>query len=232
MLRPEEAWNATVIRWSLSLSSHNRKECMSNRSKAQILVVDDDPNVRESLGMLLMSAGYDVATADNGVSAVSHLSKAIPDLIVTDLDMPHMSGVELISHVRNSHPSISIVAMSGDYRWRRGACQHHRRQVLPQRTASPPSVNHHRELDRDQSGASKCARRSRPPGLGFLEKGEKYAWNRLNCSAGFVSGGCSPNLESQPFLGLLPERRVGFAPRHRSYFVVAWQDLVAGCSNI
>ena len=88
---------------------------MSNRSKAQILVVDDDPNVRESLGMLLMSAGYDVATADNGVSAVSHLSKAIPDLIVTDLDMPHMSGVELISHVRNSHPSISIVAMSGDY---------------------------------------------------------------------------------------------------------------------
>ena len=89
---------------------------MSNRSKAQILVVDDDPNIRESLGMLLMSAGYEVATADNGVSAVSHLSRTIPDLIVTDLDMPHMSGVELISHVRDCHPSISIVAMSADYR--------------------------------------------------------------------------------------------------------------------
>jgi len=88
---------------------------MSNRSKAQILVVDDDPNVRESLGMLLLSAGYDVATADNGVSAVSHLNTAVPDLIVTDLNMPHMSGAELIAHVRDCYPSISIVAMSGEY---------------------------------------------------------------------------------------------------------------------
>jgi len=88
---------------------------MSSRSKAQILVVDDDPDVRESLGMLLMSAGYDVATADNGINAVSHLSRVIPDLIVTDLNMPHMSGVELISRVRSQHPSISIIAMSGDY---------------------------------------------------------------------------------------------------------------------
>lgn len=88
---------------------------MSNRSKAQILVVDDDPSIRESLGLLLMLAGYDVATADDGINAVSHLSRAIPDLIVTDLNMPHMSGVELIAHVRSYHPSISIVAMSGDY---------------------------------------------------------------------------------------------------------------------
>ena len=88
---------------------------MSNQSKAQILVVDDDPAVRESLRMLLVAAGYDVATADDAVSAVSHLSRAIPDLIVTDLNMPRMSGVELISHVRSRHPSISIVAMSGDF---------------------------------------------------------------------------------------------------------------------
>ncbi len=65
--------------------------------------------------MLLLSAGYDVATADNGVSAVSHLNTVVPDLIVTDLNMPHMSGVELIAHVRNCYPSISIVAMSGEY---------------------------------------------------------------------------------------------------------------------
>jgi len=67
---------------------------MSNRSKAQILVVDDDPRIRESLGMLLMFAGYDVATAENGVSALLHLNRVLPDLIVTDLSMPHMSGVE------------------------------------------------------------------------------------------------------------------------------------------
>ena len=51
---------------------------MSNRSKAQILVVDDDPGIRESLGMLLMSAGYDVATAENGVSAVVALEPSAP----------------------------------------------------------------------------------------------------------------------------------------------------------
>jgi CheY-like chemotaxis protein len=84
-------------------------------SKTQILVVDDDGSIRETLGMLLSSAGYDVATADNGINAVSHLSNSAPDLIVTDLNMPHMSGVELISHVRSRHPSVSIVAMSGSY---------------------------------------------------------------------------------------------------------------------
>jgi two-component system OmpR family response regulator len=88
---------------------------MSNRSKAQILVVDEDPRILESLGMLLMFAGYDVATAENGASASLHLKRVLPDLIVTDLNMPHMSGVELISHVRSSHPLVSIVAMSSDY---------------------------------------------------------------------------------------------------------------------
>ena len=65
--------------------------------------------------MLLVSVGYDVAMAENGVSAVSQLNRTVPDLIVTDLNMPQMSGIELISHVRSRYPSISIVAMSGDY---------------------------------------------------------------------------------------------------------------------
>jgi CheY-like chemotaxis protein len=88
---------------------------MRNGSKRQILVVDDEPSIRETLGMLLMSVGYDVAVADSGVSAVSQLNGSVPDLIVTDLNMPQMSGLELISHVRSRYPSVSIVAMSGDY---------------------------------------------------------------------------------------------------------------------
>ena len=88
---------------------------MSNRSKAQILLVDDDPGIRESLRMVVMTAGYGVATADHDFSALSHLNRVLPDLIVTDLSMSHMSGIELISHVRSSYPSVSIVAMSGEY---------------------------------------------------------------------------------------------------------------------
>lgn len=88
---------------------------MSDGEKAQILVVDDEPAVRETLGMLLESVGYGVVMAANGVSAVSQLSRAVPDLIVTDLNMPEMSGIELISHVRSRYPAMLIVAMSGDY---------------------------------------------------------------------------------------------------------------------
>jgi len=88
---------------------------MPNGSRPQILIVDDEPAIRTTLGSLLVSAGYDVTMADNGVSAVSQLTKTIPDLIVTDLNMPLMSGIELISHVRSRYPSISIIAMSGDY---------------------------------------------------------------------------------------------------------------------
>lgn len=88
---------------------------MPDSSKVQILLVDDDPGIRETLEILLMSAGYDVATVDNGVSAISHLNRTVPDLLVTDLNMPFMSGLELISHVRSRHPSVAIVAMSGNY---------------------------------------------------------------------------------------------------------------------
>jgi DNA-binding NtrC family response regulator len=88
---------------------------LSDGSKAQILVVDDDPCIRQALGLLLTFAGYDVAAADNGVSAISQLNTMVPDLLVTDLNMPLMSGVELISYVRSQHPSVPIVAMSGGY---------------------------------------------------------------------------------------------------------------------
>ena len=88
---------------------------MPNGTKPQILVVDDDPSIRESLGMLLTSVGYEVGMANNGMTAVSYLKGSVPDLIVSDLDMPEMSGMELISLVRTQYPLIPIVAMSGDY---------------------------------------------------------------------------------------------------------------------
>lgn len=88
---------------------------MPNGCKPQILVVDDEARIRECLGMLLVAFGYEVAEAENGVSALSQLNRVVPDLIVTDLNMPQMSGLELISHVRSRYPSISIVAMSGDF---------------------------------------------------------------------------------------------------------------------
>jgi CheY-like chemotaxis protein len=80
-----------------------------------VLVVEDDPKVRESVAMLLMSAGYDVSAAADGFEALLHLRGTVPDVIVSDLNMPQMSGYELLSIVRRRFPRIITVAMSGDY---------------------------------------------------------------------------------------------------------------------
>jgi CheY-like chemotaxis protein len=88
---------------------------MSIPSKHPILVVDDEPSIRDSLALLLLSAGYDVSTANDGFAALMQLKRALPDLIVSDLNMPQMSGHELLSVVRRRFPQIMTVAMSGDY---------------------------------------------------------------------------------------------------------------------
>ncbi len=89
---------------------------MANPSKRQVLVVDDDPSVRDSVARLLMSAGYDVPAAEDGLEALSQLNKAMPDIIVSDLNMPRMSGFDLLAVVRSCFPGIMTVAMSGAYR--------------------------------------------------------------------------------------------------------------------
>ena len=91
------------------------EEAMPNPAKCQILVVDDDQSVRESVAMSLMAAGYDVVGAEDGFRALSQLKTKLPDLILSDLDMPGMSGFELLSVVRRRFPQISTIAMSGAY---------------------------------------------------------------------------------------------------------------------
>ena len=88
---------------------------MAVPSKYEVLVVDDDPSVRETVATLLISAGYDVAVAKDGFEALLQLRKMLPDVIVSDLNMPQMSGYELLSVVRRRFPQIMTVAMSGDY---------------------------------------------------------------------------------------------------------------------
>lgn len=88
---------------------------MPNCSRYQILLVDDDDSVRNTLAMLLTSAGYDVAAASDGFEALLHLKRALPGLIISDLNMPRMSGFEFLSVVRRRFPGILVIAMSGAY---------------------------------------------------------------------------------------------------------------------
>lgn len=90
-------------------------EATPTYAKCQILVVDDDPTVRDSVTMTLVAAGYEVVAAEDGFRALSQLRKNLPDLVLSDLDMPGMSGFELLSVVRRRFPQMSTVAMSGAY---------------------------------------------------------------------------------------------------------------------
>ena len=90
-----------------------REEEAMPTTKCQILVVDDDHRVRESVAISLMAAGYDVVAAEDGFRALSQLRRKLPDLVLSDLDMPGMSGFELLSVVRRRFPQISTVAMNG-----------------------------------------------------------------------------------------------------------------------
>jgi CheY-like chemotaxis protein len=81
----------------------------------RILVVDDEPSICEVAGQSLESEGYEVLTAKDGVDGLNALSKALPDLIISDLNMPRMSGFEFLAVVRERFPHIATIAMSGGH---------------------------------------------------------------------------------------------------------------------
>src|SRR5579871_1679519 len=81
----------------------------------RILVVDDDLSIRETARLILESEGFEVLTAADGVEGLHSLSKSLPDLIISDLNMPRMSGFEFLAVVRQRFPHIATIAMSGGY---------------------------------------------------------------------------------------------------------------------
>ncbi len=68
---------------------------------AKILVVDDSITMRQMLSFTLEKAGHEVLTADNGLEALDICDQGAPDLIITDLNMPKMNGLDLIRTLRS-----------------------------------------------------------------------------------------------------------------------------------
>ena len=88
---------------------------MPAKLKTRILVVEDDLSVRLTISQLLGEQGYEVSTAADGFDALLRLQQEVPQLILSDLNMPQMSGFELLSVVRRRFPEILVVASSGAY---------------------------------------------------------------------------------------------------------------------
>jgi CheY-like chemotaxis protein len=81
----------------------------------RILVVDDAALVCKTLAEFLERKGYEVLTAADGLDALHALAKSLPDLVISDLNMPRMSGFELLAVIRGRFPHIATIAMSLDY---------------------------------------------------------------------------------------------------------------------
>jgi two-component system KDP operon response regulator KdpE len=85
--------------------------------KARVLVVDDEPQITRVLRTVLSSQGYQVRTAAEGESALTNFGEWKPELVITDLFMPHMDGIELCRRIRAiSTVPIIVLSVKGEER--------------------------------------------------------------------------------------------------------------------
>jgi CheY-like chemotaxis protein len=79
---------------------------------ATILIVDDEPEIRELVGEFLGRRGYRIATASNGEEALALVAKEPPDLILLDIYMPGINGIEVLRRLARSHPSVGVIMLT------------------------------------------------------------------------------------------------------------------------
>ncbi len=81
---------------------------------ARILIIDDDESMRELLPLHLSSAGYDVQVAEDAIAAGYMVLKKPPDLIISDVDMPHLDGFQFIEALRadKTLPEIPVIFLT------------------------------------------------------------------------------------------------------------------------
>ena len=82
---------------------------------SDVIVADDNPLLVGVLSEIFKESGYTVRTASDGFAALTSIRERVPDILISDLNMPRMSGFELLSIVRRRFPSIAVIAMSGAY---------------------------------------------------------------------------------------------------------------------
>ncbi len=78
----------------------------------RVLVVDDDPRSRNAVAQILTAEGYDATVAADGEEATPLLTEWRPDLVLTDLHMPHLDGPGLLRRVQSLRPGTPVIVLS------------------------------------------------------------------------------------------------------------------------
>ena len=79
----------------------------------RVLLIEDDASVRRIVRKMLERGRHDVTEAENGRIGLDRLSDSVFDLVITDIVMPEMDGIEMLIELRKHHPSQRVIAMSG-----------------------------------------------------------------------------------------------------------------------
>lgn len=88
---------------------------MSGRFNYRVLLVDDDERVLQTTADVLTREGYLVQTARDGFEALTVLRGGQPEVLISDLNLPNMSGFELLAVIRKRFPGIGVIAYSGEF---------------------------------------------------------------------------------------------------------------------
>ena len=85
----------------------------NNIGRMSVLVVDDDESIREMCYRALTNRDLDVTVAEDGEEALKKIQKKTFDIVLTDLSLPIIGGIELLKEIRKSYPSIDVIIMTG-----------------------------------------------------------------------------------------------------------------------
>ncbi len=83
---------------------------------AQILIIDDDSAIRKLFSQFLEAQGHVVSLAENGKAGMRMIEENQPDLIITDILMPEMDGLEILMEIRSTCAAVPVIAISGGMR--------------------------------------------------------------------------------------------------------------------
>ncbi|NIQ03179.1 MAG: response regulator, partial [Nitrospinaceae bacterium] len=79
----------------------------------RVLIVDDEKNIVSSLEGILSDEGYEVGIAEDGLDALERIQSDPPDLVLLDIWLPGMDGIEVLKTIKTYHPEIEVLVMSG-----------------------------------------------------------------------------------------------------------------------